>query len=164
MKLYKKQIRPVAEGGAWQGFNPEITYLSDWIDVEGSEEEIENQLKEIWTDEEMFKITHDKMRFLKFIYRFVEYTGTTKEELSTKKQWSEWKLARSGEHSEDGRNIIIQVRENGKKVQVRGSGYRAEATCCNEDSFDLNKGFELARLRWIAKWHRGKAEKYAKSL
>ena len=46
MKLYKKQIRPIAQGGAWQGFNPESTPLSDWIDIEDSEEQIENQLKE----------------------------------------------------------------------------------------------------------------------
>ena len=38
------------------------TPLSDWIDVEDSEEQIENQLKEKWTGEEMFKITHDKRR------------------------------------------------------------------------------------------------------
>ena len=72
MKLYKKQIRPIAQGGAWQGFSPESTPLSDWIDIENSEEQIENQLKEKWTDEEMFKITHDKMRWLEFEYRFVE--------------------------------------------------------------------------------------------
>ena len=47
MKLYKKQIRPIAQGGAWQGFNPESTPLSDWIDIEDSEEQIENQLKEL---------------------------------------------------------------------------------------------------------------------
>lgn len=72
MKLYKKQIRPIAQGGAWQGFHPECTPLSDWIDIEDSEEKIENQLKEKWTDGEMFKITHDKMRWLEFEYRFVE--------------------------------------------------------------------------------------------
>jgi hypothetical protein len=72
VKLYKKQIRPIAEGCAWQGFNPDLTPLSDWIDIEDSEEQIENQLKEKWTDEEMFKITHDKMRCLSFKYRFVE--------------------------------------------------------------------------------------------
>lgn len=164
MKLYKKQIRPVAEGCAWQGFSPEYTYLSDWIDVEDTDEEIENQLKEKWTDEKMFKITNDRMRTLHFEYRFVECTNSNKSNLSMKKPWSEWKLARSGERSEDGRSIIIQVRENGKKVQVKGSGYRTEATCCNGDKFDLNKGFELARLRWIAKCRQGDAEKYAKSL
>lgn len=72
LKLYKKQIRPIAQGGAWQGFSSESTPLSDWIDIEDSEEQIENQLKEKWTDEEMFKITHDKMRWLEFEYRFVE--------------------------------------------------------------------------------------------
>lgn len=72
VKLYKKQIRPIAKGGAWQGFSPELTPLSDWIDIKDSEEQIENQLKEKWTDEAMFKITHDKMRWLEFEYRFVE--------------------------------------------------------------------------------------------
>ncbi len=72
IKLYKKQIRPIAQGGAWQGFRPVSTPLSDWIDIEDSEEEIKNQLKEKWTDEEMFKITHDRMRWLEFEYRLVE--------------------------------------------------------------------------------------------
>lgn len=72
MKIYKKQIRPIAYGGAWQGFSPESTPLSDWIDIDDSEEETEKLLKDKWTDEEMFKITHDRMRFLKFEYRFTE--------------------------------------------------------------------------------------------
>lgn len=72
LKLYKKQIRPIAQGGAWQGFRPECAPLSDWIDIEDNEKKIENRLKEKWTDEEMFKITHDKMRWLEFEYRFVE--------------------------------------------------------------------------------------------
>lgn len=72
MKIYKKQIRPIAKCAAWQGFNPELTALSDWIDIEDSEEETENMLKDKWTNEEMFKITHDKMRFLEFEYRFIE--------------------------------------------------------------------------------------------
>lgn len=72
MKIYKKQIRPIAKGAAWQGFNPELTALSDWIDIEDSEEETEKMLKDKWTNEEMFKITHDKMRFLEFEYRFIE--------------------------------------------------------------------------------------------
>ena len=81
-----------------------------------------------------------------------------------KKPWTDWKSIRSGERSEDGRNIIIQVRENGKKVQVRGCGYKAEATCCAEDTFDFNKGFELARRRWLAKRFCGQVEDFAKSL
>ena len=81
-----------------------------------------------------------------------------------KKPWTDWKSIRSGERSEDGRNIIIQVRENGKKVQVRGGGYKAEATCCAEDTFDFNKGFELARRRWLAKRFCGQVEDFAKSL
>ena len=47
------------------------TSFSSWV-VHDSEEQIENQLKEKWTGEEMFKITHDKMRWLEFKYRFVE--------------------------------------------------------------------------------------------
>ena len=81
-----------------------------------------------------------------------------------KKPWTDWKSIRSGERSEDGRNIIIQVRENGKKVQVRGCGYKAEATCCAEDTFDFNKGFELAKRRWLAKRFCGQVEDFAKSL
>ena len=54
MKLYKKQIRPIAQGGAWQGFNPESTPLSDWIDIEDSEEQIEKEIKE--AEEELAEV------------------------------------------------------------------------------------------------------------
>lgn len=71
-KLYRKQIRPIAEGAMWQGFKPEKPIpLDNWIDIDDNEQEIENQLKEKWTDEEMFKITHDRMRWLEFEYRFI---------------------------------------------------------------------------------------------
>ena len=73
MKLYKKQIRPIAQGGAWQGFNPESTPLSDWIDIEDSEEQIENQLKEKWTGEEMFKIGLAEIHYVFSIVNECEY-------------------------------------------------------------------------------------------
>lgn len=76
MKLYKKQIRPIFEECAWQGFNSSCVTLEDWIDINTNEEDIEKELKDKWTDEKMYEVTHDHMGCLRFEYRFVEYTGT----------------------------------------------------------------------------------------
>lgn len=71
--MYKKQIRPIAQGCEWQGFCADKPIpLSDWIDIEDNEKEIKNQLKDKWTDEEMFKVTHDSMRYLDFQFRNIE--------------------------------------------------------------------------------------------
>lgn len=75
MKLYKKQIMPIAYECAWQGFNSTYTPLEDWIDVKINEKDIEKELTEKWTNEKMYEVTHDRMRTLKFQYRFVEYRG-----------------------------------------------------------------------------------------
>ena len=65
--VYEKQIRAIAQGGSWQGFQPEQTVLSDWV----NENQKQSLIKK-WTKEEMFKVTHDRMRYLTFEERFVE--------------------------------------------------------------------------------------------
>ena len=58
----------------------------------------------------------------------------------------------------------VSFRNNGKKIQVKWSTYKAEASCCKEDIFDYNKGYELAKRRLFSKIISGQVEKYAKSL
>ena len=71
--MCKKQIRPIAQGCVWQGCSAdEPIPLSDWIDINNNEKEIKNQLKDKWTNEEMFKVTHDRMRYLDFQFRYIE--------------------------------------------------------------------------------------------
>lgn len=70
MKLYKKQIRPVAKGTAWMTFKSDDRPLSDWIDVD-DEDLIEDALKKEWTNEEMCKVVNDNMVTLGFEYRYV---------------------------------------------------------------------------------------------
>ena len=60
--------------------------------------------------------------------------------------------------------IPVLLRNNGKKVQVKCDSYRAEASCCKEDKFDYDKGYELAKRRLIAKIISYQVEKYGKSL
>lgn len=82
--MYKKQIRPIAHGCEWQGCGvDEPIPLSDWINVDDNEKEIKNQLKNKWTNEEMFKVTHDRMRYLDFQSRHIE---NLTEPLFTKEQ------------------------------------------------------------------------------
>lgn len=82
--MYKKQIRPVAHGCEWQGCGAdEPIPLSDWIDIKDNEKEIKNQLKNKWTNKEMFKVTHDRMRYLDFQSRYIE---NLTEPLFTKEQ------------------------------------------------------------------------------
>lgn len=86
-----------------------------------------------------------------------------------KRKWSDWSI-RKGENAYDpftGNTYPItslSFRTNGKKVQVRYCGYKAEATCCDEDNFDIDTGFKLAKCRLIAKLVAGQVDAYAKIL
>lgn len=70
MKLYKKQIRPVAKGIAWMTLKSDDRPLSDWMDVD-DEDLIEKKLQTKWTNEEMCKAVNDNMVTLGFEYRYV---------------------------------------------------------------------------------------------
>ena len=85
---------------------------------------------------------------------FVDYV----EPVKIKREWTEWKKECVYFYDiEKNRNklYIIDVRDNGKKVQARlhiDEHYelRAEATCCNSDEFDYNAGSKLAIKRlWV---------------
>ena len=86
-----------------------------------------------------------------------------------KREWSKWFRDpdnRSIEPFGDGTKITTNIfyRSNGKKVQVKCGGYRAEATCCKTDQFDLRTGYILAKRRLIIKMLQGQVDAYAKSL
>lgn len=84
-----------------------------------------------------------------------------------KKAWSKWTIqAESFDSPITNKHCVmnLRVRDNGKKIQVRSCGYKAEATCCSCDKFDFDKGYELAKKRLIVKILRGQIDTYAKSL
>lgn len=86
-----------------------------------------------------------------------------------KREWSKWFRDpdnRSIEPFGDGTKITTNIlyRSNGKKVQIKCGGYRAEATCCKTDQFDLRTGYILAKRRLIVKMLQGQVDAYAKSL
>ena len=84
-----------------------------------------------------------------------------------KKTWSNWTIhAESFDSPITNKYCVmnLRVRDNGKKIQVRSCGYKAEATCCNGDTFDFDTGYELAKRRLIVKMLYGQIKAYAKSL
>lgn len=89
-----------------------------------------------------------------------------KVEEPIKREWSDWENKRLSFYdlNDKMRNITVQCRENGKKVQVRSGAYKTESTCCQEDTFDFNKGLELAAKRLIVKYLDGQCKAYASSL
>lgn len=69
--------------------------------------------------------------------------------------WTDWGTTVIKYYDLTGnRNFLgVYYRHNGKRVQVYSKGYelRTEASCHTEDNFDLEKGLELAKLRFIVK-------------
>lgn len=85
-----------------------------------------------------------------------------------KRKWTGWFKAperRSINPFGDGTiTMNMFYRSNGKKVQVKCGGYRAESTCCETDKFNLRTGYILAKRRLIVKMLQGQVDAYAKSL
>lgn len=84
-------------------------------------------------------------------------------------EWSEWKFKNSGwiyksPVSHKTISFLYEYRHNGKKVQVRKLGIKAEATCAKEDEFDLETGLKLAECRLLIKFYAKDVELYANSL
>lgn len=97
---------------------------------------------------------------------YEKYFEPVKEKV--KREWSEWKCCSYNlnlDYSVEDFGICIQdtiedfgdicYRDNGKRVQVRiGSDkkyLRASATCCDEDTFNLQVGVKLALKRLFPK-------------
>lgn len=71
-----------------------------------------------------------------------------------KRTWSDWELGEINFTDINGNRKTgrYRYRNNGKKVQVKCGGFKAEATCCKDDVFDLEKGLALAKSRLIIKY------------
>ena len=81
MKLYKKQIRPIAKGGAWQGFNPESTPLSDCIDIEDRKEHVtkKNEMCSLYekiSESNTMRMTWIKNKLPWYITKFCKISST----------------------------------------------------------------------------------------
>ena len=62
------------------------------------------------------------------------------------------------------RLLEYQVRNNGKKVQVKYETLKASATCRNDDTFDFSKGVYLAKKRLIVKFLNSQVKEIAERM
>lgn len=93
----------------------------------------------------------------------------SKEELKPKKPkyvWTEWKPMYLNLLKDDGfktQTIEVYVRNNGKKVQIKHlltDGFVATgwASCSDEDEFDIDRGINIAIMRFKANLDIAKAK------
>lgn len=90
-----------------------------------------------------------------------------KVETPVKRIWSKWSVMYNNrliDINGKERYFIYQVRENGKRVQVKCGLFKAEATCCKDDTFDFDKGLALAEKRLIVKLLNNQVNEIAKSM
>lgn len=89
-----------------------------------------------------------------------------KVECIEKNNWTEWGNDNISFYDMDDKVVTIDIlyRDNGKKVQVKHGSYKAESTCNKEDTFDFDKGFELAIKRLIVKYLDGQVKMLAASM
>lgn len=89
-----------------------------------------------------------------------------KVETPVKRTWSEWELGEINFTDINGKKKTgwYRYRNNGKKVQVKCGGFKAEATCCKDDVFDLEKGLALAKSRLIVKYLDNQVKSIAKAM
>lgn len=83
-----------------------------------------------------------------------------------KRTWSDWELGEINFTDINGNRKTghYRYRNNGKKVQVKCGGFKAEATCCKEDKFDFEKGLTLAKSRLIVKYLDNQVKAIAKAM
>lgn len=89
-----------------------------------------------------------------------------KVEEPIKRTWSDWDLGEINFTDINGKIKTgwYRYRNNGKKVQVKCGGFKAEATCCKDDVFDLEKGLALAKSRLIVKYLDNQVKSIAKAM
>ena len=90
-------------------------------------------------------------------------------EAPKKREWTKWDYRiydkeYSSPYYSKPIKLHYQCRHNGKKVQVRRFGIKAEATCAKEDEFNFEIGLQLALYRLLAKTYSNDVERYAKGL
>lgn len=89
-----------------------------------------------------------------------------KVEIPTKRTWSKWCLNEIRFTDINGKDVRCNYlyRTNGKKVQVRSGAFKAEATCCQDDEFEIEKGLNLAKKRLVIKWLDNQVKSIAKAM
>lgn len=90
-----------------------------------------------------------------------------------KRTWSNWRPIMSDKYY-DLNEIRFEMklryqllyRTNGKKIQVKSVNpeLKAEASCCKEDKFDVDKGLNLAEKRLIVKLLDYRVKEMAKNM
>ena len=85
---------------------------------------------------------------------------------SVKRTWSDWDFDEISFTDINGKikTGIYHYRNNGKKVQIRSGALKAESSCYSEDTFDFDKGFELATKRLIVKYLDNQVKSIAKGM
>lgn len=85
-----------------------------------------------------------------------------------KRPWSEWRLMNNQFYDPFNNKHVIDVwmsvRDNGKKVQIKSNGYKAEASCCEWDKFDFETGYDIAFRRLVAKMMGDIVESYIRGI
>ena len=86
-----------------------------------------------------------------------------------KRKWTKWEFKNSERVYESPIThkhtpFFYEYRHNGKQVQVRKVGIKAEATCAKKDEFNLETGLKLAEYRLLIKYFARDVELYAKTL
>ena len=92
---------------------------------------------------------------------FLKYFEKVEERI-----WTKWEDVRIGFHDMNDKmvDIVLRHRNNGKKVQVKCGALKSESSCHSEDTFDFDKGFELATKRLIVKYLDNQVKSIAKGM
>lgn len=85
---------------------------------------------------------------------------------TVKRSWTKWYLNEIRFTDINGKDVRCNYlyRTNGKKVQIRCGAFKAEATCCKDDEFEIEKGLNLAKKRLVIKWLDSQVKSIAKSM
>ena len=78
--------------------------------------------------------------------------------------WSDYHILNLTDLLGAPKKLSWQYRYNGKKFQVRSGAFKAETTCYKNDTFDLNKGLNLAKKRLIVKYLDNQVKLIAKAM
>lgn len=92
---------------------------------------------------------------------FLKYFEKVEERI-----WTKWEEVRIGFHDMNDKmvSVVLRHRNNGKKVQVKCGALKSESSCHSEDTFDFDKGFELATKRLIVKYIDNQVKSIAKGM
>lgn len=80
--------------------------------------------------------------------------------------WTKWYLNEIRFTDINGKDVRCNYlyRTNGKKVQIKCGAFKAEATCCKDDEFEIEKGLNLAKKRLVVKYLDNQVKSIAKSM